>query len=74
MECGKRLYVNWAIMPVILSHEGAAYCMKCALPYVMENSNSVKIHDAMRGDLSDLTVGHFSEEFINVINELREDE
>ena len=74
VECGKKLYVNWTIMAVIISGEGAAYCMKCALPYIMDNSNDVKIHDAMRGDLSDLTVGHFSEEFINVINEMREDE
>jgi len=68
------VYVNWAIMPVIISGEGAPYCIKCALPYVMENNNSVKIHDAMRGDLSELTVGHFSSEFIAVINEMREEE
>jgi hypothetical protein len=61
-------------MPMIISGEGQAYCIRCALPHVMENDNSVKIHDAMRGDLSDLTVGHFSEEFIRVINEMREDE
>lgn len=72
-ECGIKVYVNWSLMAVILSGEGQAHCVKCALPYVFARDARVKVHDAMRGDLADLEAAHFSSDFIEVIKEIQDE-